>query len=367
LFVIPQSAFHNPQYDSELYMSDTTQNTSEKNPRPPRTKRPRRSMRRALLVLLVPLLGLLAAGVLVPTTRWVRAEGYVITDDEAEIRPSVEGAIESWKVENGDRIRKDDVLVQLKCAVHQAALEQAVGERMVAESKLVKLQKDQDLAKSQREQQVYRAERELERLRDELRRMEESKTGAISQRELSDTRLRVDVARSNLAELRLDRTETMAKEVQVLREQIEAARKAETLHAAEIELRKIRAAIDGVVQLHRFEVGEVVKPEHVLGQVFDTSCWIVKLTLPERALAYVQQGQPVRVELAAYPAWRYGYLNARIQEVQRVVTPRATGDGVFYVEAVLDDPGNKKLTPGMRVSAEVNAGSTNWFSRLFGW
>ena len=349
-------------------MTDTVKDANEKSKnRPPRTKKPRRSLRRALLIVLVLALALTAAGVLLPTTRWVRAEGYVITDDEAEIRPSVEGVIESWNVQNGDTVRKGDVLLRLKCQVHRAALDQAVGERKVAEAKLVNLQKDQELTESQRKEQIYRAERELKRIEDKLHRMEASQTGAISRQELSDTQLQVDVARSNLAELKLDRAETMDKEVQVLKEQIEAARKAETLHAAEVEMRNIRAAVDGVVQLHRFEVGEVVKPEHVLGQVFDTSRWIVKLTLPERALAHVREGQPVKVELTAYPSWRYGELSAKIQEVQRVVTPRATGDGVFYVEAVLDDPGDKKLTPGMRVTAEVNAGATNWFSRLFGW
>ncbi len=349
-------------------MTDTAKDANEKSKnRPPRTKRKRFSFRRVLLILLVLVAAMVAAGLLVHTTRWVRAEGYVITDDEAEIRPSVEGAIESWNVQNGDTVHKGDVLVQLKCQVHQAALEQATSERKVAEAKLVNLKKDHELAESQRKQQIYRAERELKRIEDKLSRMEASSTGAISQQELSDTRLQVDVAKSNLAELRLDRSETMDKEVLVLKEQIESTRKAETLHAAEVELRTVRAAVNGVVQLHRFEVGEVVKPDHVLGQVFDTSRWIVKLTLPERSLAYVLEGQPVKVELAAYPSWRYGELNATIQEVQRVVTARATGDGVFYVEAVLENPGDKKLTPGMRVTALVNAGSTNWLSRLLGW
>lgn len=349
-------------------MNDTMTHEKEKTKsRPPRTKRPRRSMRRVLLVLLVLLGGGGAAGFWIPTTRWVRAEGYVITDAEAEIRPSVEGVIESWNVKNGDTVRKGDVLVQLKCAVHRAALDRAISERKVAEAQLAKLRENQEMTEQVRKEKIYRAEQERKRVQDKLDRMEASQTGAVSKLELSDARLQVEVAKSRLAELRLDRSEAMDKEVQVLKEQIEAARKAEKLQTAEIELRKIRAAVDGVVQLHRFEAGEVVKPDHVLGQVFDTSCWIVKLTLPERGLAYVQNGQPVRVELSAYPAWRYGYLSARIQDVQRVVTPRATGDGVFYVEARLDDPGERKLTPGMRVSAEVNTGRTNWISRLLGW
>ena len=349
-------------------ISDTVKETNEKQKsRPPRTKRSRWSTRRVLLGLFLILIALGAAGYFTPTTRWVRAEGYVITDREAEIRPSVEGAIETWFVESGDTVTTGQKLIRLKCAVHRAALEQAISQRKVAEAKLVDLLKDQELAESKRKQQIYRAKRELERMQDELQRMEESKTGAVSQREISDTRLKVDVAKSMLAEMKLDPTEAMNKEVQVLKEQIEAARKAETLHAAEVELRTIRSAVNGVVQLHRFEPGEVVKPDHVLGQIFDTSCWIVKLTVPERAIAYVQEGQPVQVELAAYPAWRNGYLNAKVKEIKQIVTPRATGDGVFYVEAEIGNLPANQLHPGMRVSAEIDAGTTNWLMRLFGW
>lgn len=348
-------------------MSDTTKDTSGAGKsRPPRTKRPRRSIRRVLLGLLVMLIGLVTTAYFLPTTRWVQAAGYVITDSEAEIRPSVEGAIEAWSIKSGDSVRQGDVLLRLKCAVYRAALEQAASQQKVAEAKLADLRTDQELAESQRKEQVYRAKRELELLQEELRRMEECKTGAVSQREISDTRLRVDVARSKLAEQKLDRKGAMAGEVDVLREEIESARKAVARHAAEVELRTIRSAVDGVVQLHRFEPGEVVKPDHVLGQVFDISRWIVKLTVPERALAYVRIGQPVRVELAAYPAWRNGDLAARVQEIKQIVTPRATGDGVFYVEAELLDPPAGRLRPGMRASAKINAGRTNWLLRLFG-
>lgn len=347
-------------------MNETCKDTVVKagKSRPPRTRRSRWTVRRVLFGVILLALSIPAAGMLIPVTRWVRAEGYVTTEEEVEIRPSVEGAIESWAVENGQTVRKGDVLVRLKSDVHRAALAQAISERKVAEARLADLKKNQELAEARRKEQIYRAERELERLREELQRMEESKTGAVSQREIADARLRVEVAKSNLAELRLDRSEAMAREVKVLEEQIEAARKAEARQAAEVELRTLRAAIGGVVQLHRFEPGEVVKPEHVLGQIFDTSRWIVKLTLPEHASRYVQTGQIVRVELSAWPAWRYGYCTARITEIQNVVTPRPTGEGVFYAEAALEAPGEKALAPGMRVSAEVHTGRTNLLSRL---
>ena len=89
------------------------------------------------------------------------------------------------------------------------------------------------------------------------------------------------------------------------------------------------------MRFHRFEVGEVVKPKDALGQVFDRSGWVVKLDVPERYLAHVHEGQRVQVELASYPNWRHGYLEATVTRVMPVITPRPTGEGVFQVVAEL--------------------------------
>jgi multidrug efflux pump subunit AcrA (membrane-fusion protein) len=320
-----------------------------------------------LLMALVVAAIAVAATAVIPVTRWVNAEGYVVTDHEAEIRPSIEGAIDKWLVTDGQMVQEKQVLIQLKDAVHRAAYEQAQMELKVAQSELAKLKKDHELAESQRREEVFRARRELELLQDQLRRMEASKGGAVSQQEVSDQKLKVDIAKSKLAELELPREEVRKNEINVRAEHVEAARKAVEVCMKELDLRKIRAPLSGRVQLHDLEPGEVVKPEHVLGQVFDPSAWIVQLTVPERFIDYVVEGQPVRVELSAYPAWRNGYIFAKVQKVQRVVTARATGDGVVFVEARMDDPSDKKLHPGMSAQAQIDTGRTSYLRRLMGW
>jgi hypothetical protein len=121
----------------------------------------------------------------------------------------------------------------------------------------------------------------------------------------------------------------------------------------------------GVVQLNRFEPGEVVKPDHVLGQVFDRSAWVVKMKLPERSVPHVLAGQEVQVALAAYPTLRYGYAHAKVTRIVPVVTPAPTG-GTFFVEAKMDVPKDVPLQPGMTATGYVAAGSTNWLSRILG-
>jgi len=105
----------------------------------------------------------------------------------------------------------------------------------------------------------------------------------------------------------------------------------------------------------------------VIGQVFDRSARIVKLKLPERMVAYVKVGQPVEVELAAYPGWRCGYLQARVIKVLPVITPQTTGNGIFYIEAKIENPHDARLSPGMSASGEIDTGQTNWLGRIMDW
>ena len=149
--------------------------------------------------------------------------------------------------------------------------------------------------------------------------------------------------------------ETLSGQLLVIKEQISAAQKRVLLHQAECDARQIRATMAGQVYFNRFEEGEVVKPEHVLGQIFDTSAWVVKIRIPERYLGRVKIGQEVQVETAAYWAWQHGYLTGKITRMIPVVDTQATGDGVFYVEAQLPNPGYA-LQPGMTATAWVSAG-----------
>ncbi|MGH7213354.1 MAG: HlyD family secretion protein, partial [Tepidisphaeraceae bacterium] len=172
---------------------------------------------------------------------------------------------------------------------------------------------------------------------------------------------------SQLAELRLPREDLMGKQVSVLRQQIESSRKKIASTEAQLKLREVRTPVAGIVQLHRFEVGEVVKPDHVLAQVFDQRDWVVKLKLPEESFGRVQVGQKVEVAVAAYPTMRYGYLKAKVIRIMPSVTPRQSGNGVYLVEASLEPPSDRPITPGMTVTGYVNGGRTNWLSRWMGW
>lgn len=338
----------------------------EPSKRPPRTPRQKRlTMRRISLIALLLLVLLVLAGWFIPVTRWVNGNGYLMTDLEVELRPSVEGAIDKWLVRSDDRVEKDQLIIQLANAVQRADFEQAQSQLKAKQAELSQLMSSQELDRNRRKEQVLRAQQNLTLAEAYLERMMSSE--GFSPKEVDESRLRVSIARSELAELQLPVDDVRAKQIAVLHEQIEASKKAVAAHEAQLKQREIRAPLTGTVQLNRFEPGEVVKPEHVLGQIFDQNAWVVKLNVAEQAMAHVKIDDRVLVALSPYPTLKYGYLEAKIKRIVPVVTPRPNAPGIFYVEAALKLPSGLEIMPGMTATGWIDTGKTNWFKRKMGW
>lgn len=326
----------------------------------------KKGFRRILLIIFLIFLGLLVLGSLVPLNRWAQGHGYLMTDDEVKLFASVEGPIERALVRSGQAVKEGDVVIQIKDAVQQASLRQAEDELKTRKARLRQLQSQQDLETKIRNEQINRAKTQLNMARDDLSKKEAVAGGGVSPQEIANARMQVQLAESRLLELQLPREEIRKGQIEVLQQEIQAAEKAVTLAREQVELRKIRAPISGTVQLQRFEPGEVVKPEHELGQIFDESAWVIKLTLPEKEIVRVRPGQKVEAELAAYNTLLGG--KTIIGEITRtlpVVSPQATGDGVFPVEAKIVEPLDLEYYPGMRVSeARIATGKTTFLGRL---
>lgn len=341
--------------------------STEKQQRPPRAKtRTIAVWKKTLMSIGFIMVAMLVAAIVAPTDRIVRGGGYVMTDDEAEVRPSVEGAIENWESHTGDIVEKDQLLMRLRCTVQRAELEQARSELSAKQAELKRMESSQDLERAQLKEQIARAEQNMKMASNYLNRL--IATGSAAREvDLDEARVKVELASSQLAELRLQRATLQERQVAVVREEIESGQRRVATYEAQVKLREVRAPLKGMVQFNRYEPGEVVKPDHVLGQVFDRSKWIAKLKLPEDSLAYIKVDQDVSIGLAAYSTFRYGYVKGKITRITPVITPQATGNGIYYVEAALEAPKDIQLQPGMTATGYVTAGRTRWLFRVLGW
>jgi len=348
----------------------TSNSTTAAAGRPPRTVSKRFfTWRRTFLLVVVMAGAVIAALATIQTTRWVNSTGYIITDQEVEIRPSVEGPIADVLIRSGDHVDKGDLLVQLTDTVQRAAYEQAQSELNERKAQLKQLVSRQKLDLARRKEQTFQAEQELKLAKERLTRIDDGvkRGGGFSRAELDDARLNVNLAQSRVTELQLPVEEVWKDQISVMKQNIQSSTKSVALHQAELAVRQIRAPMSGTVFFNRFEPGEIVKSDHVLGQVFGAGPWVAKLKVDERYIGLVQQGQVVRIETSAYPAYRFEYLEAKVSSILPVVTPRATGDGIFYVEATIEPGTPYELKPGMTATAQIDTGQASWLYRILGW
>lgn len=332
----------------------TTPNKSQGVSRPPRTVKRRMKWKLILLFFVLLIGGVIAASLMINIELKIQGIGYITTDDEVELRPSVEGTIGQVLFHDGQTVNPGDLIIQLRADVQKAAFEEAQSDLKAKTAQLEETRMSLALRQKRRDAQLYQAKQELELAQRKLKRMEDA-GGGFSRSELEDTQLKVAVMTSRVSELSLAYDELDQKQLQVMEEQVTAAQKRVLLHKAEVEAREIHATMTGQVYFNRFEEGEVVKPEHVLGQIFDTKAWVVKVRIPERYLGRVKIGQELKVETAAYWAWQHGYLSGKITRMIPVVDTQSTGDGVFYVEAEIPAPGYE-LQPGMTATAWIDTG-----------
>ncbi|MGH7215174.1 MAG: hypothetical protein ACREIT_10470, partial [Tepidisphaeraceae bacterium] len=181
--------------------TSSSPSSSTSSRRPPRTKRVRvfTSPLRALLLLGLFALLIGLASLVVPTTLWVEGGGFVMTDVDAELRPSVEGNIDKWLVSTGQLVEKDQLVIQLNGSIQQAEHEEASSELRAKEAELDQMLSAQELERAQRKEQVSRGEQNLKLAEAYLERMT---GGGYSQKEVDEARLKMEIALSQLAELR---------------------------------------------------------------------------------------------------------------------------------------------------------------------
>lgn len=185
-----------------------------------------------------------------------QAVGTLRSRQSVMLRPEVAGRVTALGFADGARVRRGQMLVQLDDRLQQAELRQAQAQLAVAE------------ANHRRNQELVAQKFVAQRVLDE-----------------SAAGLQVAQAQLALAEARLARM-------------------------------RIVAPFDGVVGLRHVNVGDYVKDGADLVNLEDLSMLLVDFRLPERDLARLRVGQPVRLELDALPGRRF---EGRVEAVDPLV------------------------------------------------
>jgi HlyD family secretion protein len=282
---------------------------------------------------------------------------------QTDIRAQVQGEVREVLVQEGQPVRKGDLLCRLDDERIRIQLDQVKAGLAGAQSKL-------DLAKmgSKKEMiamaktQVEIAAKQLEiAAKDQERLARLLSQGAVSesQKEKADLALKAAQEQSKSAQ----ENYAMAvrgrekEEIDMVRAEIQNLQAQQDYLLRALRDTEVRSPIDALVQTRQVEKGELALPGAILFSLIDFSRTYVKAYVPERYLGRVRMGGAVAVVCDALPGKIFkGHVDFVSQEAEfapkNIQTKEERLKLVYMVKSYLDNAAGE-LKPGLPVDVTI--------------
>lgn len=285
------------------------------------------------------------------------SKGYIIPAHQILVSPKVPGMLTMLRIEEGQRVKKDDILARLETTDYEADCQRAQAAVAIAQQKLLELEhgnRKEDIAQAEAEVQEAQAQRS--QLHAEWQRISQLRKSGVA------TQSEYDLAEANF-KANDRRVERLQKAYDLMlagprQERIDAARG--DLALAKAELAKanwrfdnctIKAPISGTILIKRAEEGNIVNPivmngSYSLCEMADLSDLEVELKIQERDISKIFQGQKCKVRAEAWPERVYeGY-------VSRLMPIADRGQGAVPVRVKISVPPDEE---GVYLKPEMGA------------
>ncbi|SRR5581483_6851283 len=338
---------------------------------PPKKRRGKKKIIAAIVLLVV--------GVLVLLYYFHFVAPYESTDDAfiegrvAFISPRVPGQVTRLLVDDNQKVKAGDVLVELDPRDYQTRLDQARADLATAKAQWdqAKAQVDVDEAKAaQQRAAVIAAQAEATRAEADLKRYETVEGAAISrsQKDLAEAQ-----ARTSGANVEVARNQAKAADAQAEFSRVSVATAEARVHQAEAVLEqaelnlsytKVTAPVAGRVTRRTVEQGIYLQTGQALLALVPDEVWVVA-NYKETQLRDMRPGQPVTMRIDAYPGREF---KGKVDSLQAGTGARfsllppenAVGNYVKVVQRVpvkivFDEPPDTQLdiAPGLSVVPRV--------------
>lgn len=332
----------------------------------PLTRDERRHRRaRVLRISLAAGVLLIALGFAIRVNRPVLATGYVTAEHYAEVRSSTIGTVAQILAQSGVRVAEGDLLVQLDCAGELAAFEEARSQTEKAEAELTRRTAEIAEQKRRLNEDIAVAALRLQNSTSRLERTREMLTrGLVAGSALEDDTLKANLGRAELASLTNRDLTVFDKEIEVLRRELEARREAAARMDAGVKARQVRAPIAGQALRYDFVIGELVRPDTVLYEIFGGDKQILKLRVAERHAARVAPGNRYVAWLGPYRGLQRVRFKGEVLQLRNVI--QSEGQTTYRVAYCSFDPGGRVVPPGATAEARIYCGKTCLWLFLFG-
>lgn len=331
---------------------------------PPTVKELRlRRRRRGVAIALAAVL-LLLAGFVVRVDQRVLAAGYVTAEQYAEVRPPLAGTIKKIYAQSGGSVKQGDLLVQLDNSEEQAGLEEAKSRIAQAEAELARRAAEITEEKRRLTEDIAVARLRLQNAQSRLARSKEMfAKEAITLTVLEDDVLKELLSRAELTALTNRDLSIYEQQLHALREETAARHDAAERADAACRAKEVRAPISGQALRYDFVIGELVKPEMALFEIFGGDKLILKLRIPERHASRVAIGNKYSAVLIPYRGLRAVDFAGRVEYLRNVI--QSEGQQTYRIAFCSFDPKNYKVLPGTTAEARIYCGRTClWFFLL---
>jgi HlyD family secretion protein len=264
------------------------------------------------------------------------ASGYVVARRKAVVSAKIQGRLASLNVEEGSRVRENEILARLESDDYEAQVRRARAQVQQAQANV-----------SSARAQIRRAEADLTEARRQLGVNERlSREEILPSDTLEASRSRVAVLEAALGQARAD--------VERAEASLQQAQADERYAEALLQNTVIRAPFSGVVVKKMAEVGESVAPippgvnlstsSGAVVALADLDTLEVEVDVAEANVARLTSNQPAEVTVEAFPDKRY---RAKLRQV--IPTADRTKATVMVKVTILDKDPN--LKPEMSAKA----------------
>jgi len=210
----------------------------------------------------------------------LQATGYVTARRQATVSAQITGTLTAVLIEEGDHVKKGQVLARLDDSAYKAALDAAKAQAAAAHALVAQYQAQ--LAQNER---------------DATRQQSLAAQGLVPKQTAEQARTLVDSTRAQLVS---QQKQVAAADAQVVEAQVN------------FDYCVIRAPFDGVITTKDAQVGEIVSPFSAgggftrtgIGTIVDMDSLEVDVDVNEAYIGRVKPDMPAEAVLDAYPDWK---------------------------------------------------------------
>ena len=302
----------------------------------------------------------LAALFLYHTELTVSGPFTVLPVHNADVRAEVEGIIQQVYVDEGDRVRKGDVIARLSDRDLQAELRKTKAEIDEKEARLNLLKagtrrEEMELARTAR----AKAKQELKYATNLLKADRALYADRlIPKRQFEETEEQVAVRTKELQEaedkLKLLRAGSRRQEIEATAAELRRLQAQEHYIEQQLRLLTIVSPIEGIVTTHKLKdrVGEAISKGDLITKVHAMQTLTVEIAVPEKEIADVKLDQKVVLKARAYPQKKLEGRVTSIAPIASETDEAAPGERTVRVTTQVDNPG-LLLKPEMTGHAKV--------------